>query len=169
MKIHSTVFFIITVLTLTGGARTFEVDVLALGPIGTGLSADGWAVTNVSNYGDSYSNALRLNVKASFMRSPSFEEVITQLELDVVSSNVVDRRLAIAPIMKGVTRKDRKVLCAYTPTKNRFTVQSFTWPRTEKVEALAFFLDGGGSTGWGIRKMKLTLEPPPLPFVVHVK
>ena len=150
-------------------AHTLEIDAIALGRLGTGLSPEGWAVTNVSNYADSYSSALRLNLKASSIHSPVFADAIVGVELEVISSNTNDRRLVVAPLAKGRARDDLKVRCAYSPTKNRFLAQTFAWPRSACIDALAFALEGGGSTGWGIRKLVLTLAPRPAPFVLRIK
>ena len=61
-------FIVLSLSLLNVGLRAAfmsEVDVISLGRPETDVAELGWRVTSVSNYGESYRNALRFNVKES--------------------------------------------------------------------------------------------------------
>lgn len=142
-------------------ACTNEVDVVSLGRISTGISEDGWRVTSVTNYSDHYRRALRFNVKTSTVISPTFQEPVTRVVLQTISSTNAFRRLMFTPQKDGVALTNLVRYCAYSPTKNIFVRQTLEWPSSAKVNAFTITLEQGGSTAWGVSEMTVFADEPP--------
>ena len=154
-------------------AETNAVDVIALGRISTdgstGVSNDGWTVSGVNNYSESYKSALRFNAKDDFVQSPAFARPVTRILLETVSSTNAHRRLAFTPLRGDVAQTNLTRLCAYSPTKNIFRAQTLSWPRSAGVRAFRIQLEGAGSTNWGIRTMTLVSDDPAPGTVVSLR
>ena len=150
-------------------AETRVVDVISLGRLGTGLSADGWEVSSVTNYGDSYSNALRFNVKASVAISPVFDAPVTRIRLQTISSTNAYRCLTFTPLRDGVADTNLARTCTYSRTKNVFLEQTLEWPRTERVRVFRIELVGSGATAWGVRQMTVISDDPACGTVITLR
>ena len=150
---------------------TNVVAVAELGRIGTGTSADGWELTDVSNYSESYKYALKINKTSCRVVSPEYATAVVGVTLKTISSSQADRRLALIPIAEGVALTDPMFRCAYSPKNYSATVQTVAWPAELKARRFEIRLDGGGSTGWGIQELSvITSDPPPRRgFRLHVQ
>lgn len=138
---------------------TNEVDVVSLGRQEPGLhTVTHWEVVSLSNYSESYHNALRFNVKSSLAMSPTYPQPVTRVVLQTVSSAAAFRRLMFTPNRKGVALTNLVAYCAYSPTKNIFVPQTITWPAGARVDSFTISLEEGGSTAWGIRSMTVIGE-----------
>ena len=142
-------------------AFTNEVDVISLGRSETELLDLGWRVTSVTNYGESYRNALRFNVKGSRAESPVYPAPVTRVVLQTVSSSNALRRLTFTPYRAGVALTNHVRYCAYSPTKNIFVSQTLSWPYAAKVDSFRISLEQGGSTAWGISHLTVYGDDPP--------
>lgn len=142
-------------------AFTNEVDVISLGRSETELLDLGWRVTSVTNYGESYRNALRFNVKGSLAESPVYPTPVTRVVLQTVSSSNALRRLTFTPYRAGVALTNHVRYCAYSPTKNIFVSQTLSWPYAAKVDSFRISLEQGGSTAWGISHLTVYGDDPP--------
>lgn len=142
-------------------AFTNEVDVISLGRSETELLDLGWRVTSVTNYGESYRNALRFNVKGSRAESPVYPAPVTRVVLQTVSSSNALRRLTFTPYRAGVALTNHVRYCAYSPTKNIFVSQTLSWPYAAKVDSFRISLEQGGSTAWGISHLMVYGDDPP--------
>lgn len=142
-------------------AFTNEVDVISLGRSETDFTDLGWRVTSVTNYGESYRNALRFNVKGSRAESPVYPTPVTRVVLQTVSSSNALRRLTFTPYRAGVALTNHVRYCAYSPTKNIFVSQTLSWPYAAKVDSFRISLEQGGSTAWGISHLTVYGDDPP--------
>lgn len=157
-------FIVLSLSLLNVGLRAAfmsEVDVISLGRPETDVAELGWRVTSVSNYGESYRNALRFNVKESQAESPVYPAPVTRVVLQTVSSSNALRRLKFTPIRAGVELTNHVRYCAYSPTKNIFVSQTLSWPYGAKVDSFRISLEQGGRTAWGISHLTVYGDDPP--------
>lgn len=170
VRLHLIVFALATLAQpVLRAASTNVVDAIALGRIGTGVSPDGWTVSGVNNYSDSYKFALRFDTKDDLVQSPVFANPVTRVLLKASSSSAAGRRLAFTPVRDDAARTNLTRLCAYSKTKNVFLAQTLSWPRNAGVHAFRIHLEGGGNTGWGILEMSVIFDDPASGTVISLR
>ena len=154
-------------------AETNVVDAIALGRLGTGVSDDGWTAAGLDNYAASSDSALRFNAKDDRLVSPVFPRPVTRVVLRAMSSSAANRRLAFTsssaanrrlaftPLRgDGTAATNLTRRCAYSPSRYAFPEQTLAWPWSARVTAFRVQLEGGGSTGWGIKALSVVFDDP---------
>lgn len=86
-----------------------------------------------------------------------------------ISSSDAARRLTVTPLREGVAATNLSRACTYSSTAYRLTEQKLTWPRGANVRSFRLQLEGGGSTGWGIRAMSVISDDPAPGLVLSVR
>ena len=145
------------VLPLFAFAEVIEVDVGAWAEIGTGTTAEGWAVSGIDRYADGLT---RFGAKGDFACSPEFVGTVTQVVLRVrSSSDTVARYLTLTPTLAASDARRQTAEVSKSPTD-----QTFTWTLSEGVRQFRLQNDtGSGNAGWGIAALTVytdRIEPP---------
>lgn len=147
----------VLVLPLFAFAEVIEVDVGAWAEIGTGTTAEGWAVSGIDRYADGLT---RFGAKSDFACSPEFVGTVTQVVLRVrSSSDTVARYLTLTPTLAASDARRQTAEVSKSPTD-----QTFTWTLSEGVRQFRLQNDtGSGNAGWGIAALTVytdRIEPP---------
>ena len=153
MRVGARVLAVWTVFAVSAvrAGTEISVNVSELGQLGTGVSQDGWRVSNVSVYASDL--ALRFNKKASYVLSPVFSSPVTNISMVVRSSSALGRRLAFSPVGGG-TNLIRRVEYAKS-----YAEQTVSWREADDVRQFRIaFDDGGKTTAWAIRELTLALS-----------
>lgn len=114
---------------------------------GTGLTASGWEVNNLTKYAKF--GGAKFYTKQDAAVSPVFAHSITQVVANIVSGQEETLRfMTVTPTVGEGAAKRASIALEYKP-------QTFVWSAAEGVRQIKFSNEGSGSAYWGVRDVTI--------------
>jgi len=130
-----------------------HVDVSAWGDVGTGVTAEGWTVTNIMAYAE---GGIYFNAFSGLAVSPVYPGLVTQVVANARSSvSAMTRHLTLIP---RLAEQGAHTNVAETTTSGKYERQRFVWRYDEGVRQFSFQMIGSGSGTWGLKEVMVYLD-----------
>lgn len=137
--------------------EVIEVDVGAWTDTGTGMTVDGWEVSNIDSYAD---GGALFKSSSAYALSPVYEDVVTQIVMSVKSSSSeVPKKLTITPTVS----EGADVHVAEPTLTQSYVTEIFQWSDRENVRQFRLQESAGATGNWGVKSLTVytdRIEPP---------
>jgi len=145
--------FLSVFVVFSSQAEVVSVDVYEWARIGTGVTPSGWTVTNVDEYASE--KGVRFDTKDDIALSPVFPGVVTQLVMNVKSSNTnMTRFLTAVPVVANAGARSLPA----NATKS-YEIQALVWRFEEEVRRFRLQNVTGREGGsWGVRSLDVYIN-----------